>query len=95
METLGKFIVYGNQLLKQPSSTQFWLIWNRRPLYDKYGSNFPSEPDFIKSQRLISRSFFQFAKQVIIESLHNRIYLYDFELGDPISKSRLIPSNDW
>jgi hypothetical protein len=91
MESLGKFIVYGNQILKD--NKQFWIIFYAKGLiednhYSLKHSQFERMENDERLLRLreIYLTYKKIAENVLVEKLRDQLRVYDFDpdLSDPL-----------
>ena len=84
MESLGKFIVYGNELNQANNrEKEFWLVFYSRSLHKKYGGQrrfkHLDEDGFVVEQR----KFYSFLKRsafnVIDQTLCKRMRVFDYD----------------
>ena len=92
MESLGKFIVYGNQIMNE--KREFWLIFYAKSLYPKHKKdgryNKMTEPEFIQEQRRHYSFYKRIAKRVLIDSIKDRIRVFDYESSGAANSGHLV-----
>lgn len=91
MKSLGKFIVYGNQIINEDK--EFWLVFYAISLWDKEGGKGRykdmSKPEFVTEKQKHYAFYLRTAQNALREVISNRVRVLDYESDGDSSTGRL------